>query len=552
MRRERIVRQLHLVGFTSDHAGLILAGRRGAKTGGYVVALEDELLEQIETARRLQRGDVDDDSHDEVGNRSRTESALSPREMQTRIRAGRSVADVAAEAGVDLEWVERFAAPVLAEQMAAVAKAGELTLRTPRRGDSDRPLLASVLRNLADRGVRMAEDELAGAWSANHLLNGEWIIRFVFTSRGRRQQAEWTLDTTEGTLVSRNRLGTELGFVDPGRRASFVRELPPPRRARTGEQSGSAAMDGDALEQPVRRRRRRRRVAQKTTAKKVTARKATAKKSTAKKAAPAAPRKAAARKTVARKPAGRKATTKKSTAKRATAKKVTAKKVTANRTFTANRTVTAKRATARKAAAKKATVKRAATKRAVPAKRPAKKVTALKKAVRKRAAAPKKATTVKKAARKKTAAKRLAPIKRATTKRTATTRATTTRKKATVKTAPAKRRPVQRTAPAPIGLHSASNRAPATSTNGAPEMSQTNGRPRLNRPLRARPLPRPGMPLPDSPARPLRARPLRAKRLTTLGSDAAAPTIRAQRAVDRFLSTAENPPIGENQYPAEY
>lgn len=43
------------------------------------------------------------------------DSALSPREIQARIRSGASVEDVAAEAGVSMDQVEPFAVPVLAE-----------------------------------------------------------------------------------------------------------------------------------------------------------------------------------------------------------------------------------------------------------------------------------------------------------------------------------------------------------------------------------------------------------------------------------------------------
>ena len=44
------------------------------------------------------------------------ESQLRPREIQTRIRAGASVEQVAAMAGVALQKIERFAYPVLLER----------------------------------------------------------------------------------------------------------------------------------------------------------------------------------------------------------------------------------------------------------------------------------------------------------------------------------------------------------------------------------------------------------------------------------------------------
>ena len=44
------------------------------------------------------------------------DSALSPREIQSRIRGGATLAEVATEAGVEPTRIEGFALPVLAER----------------------------------------------------------------------------------------------------------------------------------------------------------------------------------------------------------------------------------------------------------------------------------------------------------------------------------------------------------------------------------------------------------------------------------------------------
>ena len=56
------------------------------------------------------------------------DSALSPREIQARIRSGARVTDVADEAGVSVEDVEPFAVPVLAELDHVVSTALDLSL----------------------------------------------------------------------------------------------------------------------------------------------------------------------------------------------------------------------------------------------------------------------------------------------------------------------------------------------------------------------------------------------------------------------------------------
>jgi hypothetical protein len=390
------VRQLHIVGFTSDHDGLILAGRRGAKTGNFVIKVDDHLIEQIDEARQAKLdAEPISPALPPPPPRSRIESALSPREMQTRLRAGRTVAQVAAEAGVDIEWVERFAAPVLAEQAAAIARAQELVVRTSRRGQSDRGLASSVRRNLADRGILLLEEEFDSAWSAHQLADNDWIIRFRYRSRGRDQQAEYLLDTAAGTLTPNNRLGTELGYVDPGRHAPPVRELPPMRvrRSQRGRRRAREATSAHpAL--PARKPATKRAVAKKVATAK---RSAPAKKAspgrkairtrarTTNRSAPVAKKRAPAKKTTApRKTAVLRKTTaprKAAATKRAaaakksgTAKKSTAKRAPTKRAAASRKTSTGKRAAPRKSAtAQRATPARRATpaKKATPAKRPA-------------------------------------------------------------------------------------------------------------------------------------------------------------------------------------
>ncbi len=85
------MQQLHLVGFTADHEGIILATRQGSQSGGFVLVLDEAILANIDEARRLADGPA-------PAVAKGVDSGLRPREMQARIRAGRSVAEVAAAA----------------------------------------------------------------------------------------------------------------------------------------------------------------------------------------------------------------------------------------------------------------------------------------------------------------------------------------------------------------------------------------------------------------------------------------------------------------------
>lgn len=221
--------------FSPELGGLVLAARRGSRTGGFYVTVDDALLAEIDRARQPEEPAP---APAPASARTQVASRLSPREIQARLRAGRSIEEVAAEAGVSTEWVDRWAAPVLAEQAAAVARAGQSVLHTPRRGPSDRPLEASVIRNLAERGVSLGTEEMQAAWSARHLADTDWLITFRFRNRGRPMAAEWMVNLANGALTARNRLAAELGFIEPGRRP--MAPIPPLAPAAGAETARSA------------------------------------------------------------------------------------------------------------------------------------------------------------------------------------------------------------------------------------------------------------------------------------------------------------------------
>ena len=83
------------------------------------------------------------------------ESALRPRDIQTRIRAGESPEDVAAVAGTSVEKVMIFAAPVLAERAHIARSAQSSSVRRDLgRAVVDGPHARPVRRGPAPRGGR--------------------------------------------------------------------------------------------------------------------------------------------------------------------------------------------------------------------------------------------------------------------------------------------------------------------------------------------------------------------------------------------------------------
>lgn len=89
----------------------------------------------------------------------RVESSLSVKEVQTRLRAGEPVEAVATDAGVDPGWVERFAAPVRAEQRRIVERAMVSHLQRPRAGRSAVSLRQAITAAMAERKVHMSAEQ---------------------------------------------------------------------------------------------------------------------------------------------------------------------------------------------------------------------------------------------------------------------------------------------------------------------------------------------------------------------------------------------------------
>lgn len=81
------------------------------------------------------------------------DNALSPREIQTRIREGASAAEVAEEAGMPRERVDAFAGPVLAEREHIASQARNATVRRRGEAGSHRRLGDLIAMRLNARGL---------------------------------------------------------------------------------------------------------------------------------------------------------------------------------------------------------------------------------------------------------------------------------------------------------------------------------------------------------------------------------------------------------------
>jgi len=94
------VRELHVVSVSEDGRHVLLSARKAA-AGEFRVALDSRLAAAL-------RGELP-----RPGETTAPVISLTPKEIQSRLRAGESSEQIAASAGVPVARVERFAGPVL-------------------------------------------------------------------------------------------------------------------------------------------------------------------------------------------------------------------------------------------------------------------------------------------------------------------------------------------------------------------------------------------------------------------------------------------------------
>lgn len=146
------------------------------------------------------------------------ESALTPREIQARIRAGESLEAVAQAAGVPVAQIDVYAGPVIAEREHVWLLARGSQVR--RRGESSAQRLLGdvVTETLTGRGVELE----AIAWDAWRDENRRWTV-----------QVSWPLDdTSQHALFDFDQRGRYSTARNPEAKALIDERTPVPGRPR--------------------------------------------------------------------------------------------------------------------------------------------------------------------------------------------------------------------------------------------------------------------------------------------------------------------------------
>jgi hypothetical protein len=165
--------ELELIGLHEDGEHLVLAAADGQR---YRLPID----EPLRAAVRRDRPQLEQIRAEQAG-------VLSPREIQSRVRAGQTAQEIADASGLTVEHVRRFEGPVIAEREFIAEQA-----RQTRIGrDVGAPLLGElVLDRLAARGVDTADL----AWDAFREQGAGWTVVARYTVQDEAREARWGYD----------------------------------------------------------------------------------------------------------------------------------------------------------------------------------------------------------------------------------------------------------------------------------------------------------------------------------------------------------------------
>ena len=206
------MQDLTLVGLTEDKSKLVLGGDSGEE---YTLPVDARLLAAL-------RGD-----HARFGQLEiQMESALRPRDIQARIRAGESPDTVAAAAQTTVEKIMGYATPVLAERAHIADRAQRSSVRRKAGEGPARLLGDAVAERLNSRNV----DPATVSWDAWRRTDGRWTLVADYRSGDSARHAEFLYDAPGRYVVAEDEearwlVGEATAVKGPQPRAAGQRRL---------------------------------------------------------------------------------------------------------------------------------------------------------------------------------------------------------------------------------------------------------------------------------------------------------------------------------------
>lgn len=224
------MQDLRLVGVHDDGEHLLLSG-----TGGEMFQLPIDEALRVAASRTSAKG---------ASGAGAPPVAMSPRDIQARIRSGATAAEVAELSGIPLAKVQRYEGPVLAEREYIAQQARKVEVASPAPGhdvyrsvfgDNPASLSEMVEHRLTAHGIAPSTVE----WDSWRRPDGSWNVVARFEPRsggpsgiGEEPPAMWTFNPARKSLQNANRWAQQLSELEPldgpvpARRLSAVSDRP--------------------------------------------------------------------------------------------------------------------------------------------------------------------------------------------------------------------------------------------------------------------------------------------------------------------------------------
>lgn len=183
------MRVLHFVERDAEPGRVVLATSDGHER--FALEVDQALREAVEPARTATAPGK------AAMTRLPTEPRITPREIQMRIRAGETPQALAEAYGAGLDWVVRFAGPVLAER----ERIADEARRAKARRSTTEGQTVVFGEAVEERFAAHCIEPAAVRWDAHRREDGQWIVSAHWVGGQSERSAEWTFNLSGRTVA---------------------------------------------------------------------------------------------------------------------------------------------------------------------------------------------------------------------------------------------------------------------------------------------------------------------------------------------------------------
>ncbi|MGV8969530.1 MAG: septation protein SepH [Microbacteriaceae bacterium] len=174
---------------------------------------------------------------------------ITPREIQSHIRAGMSAADVAAVTGGSLEYIQKFEGPILAEREFVVDTALAVPVITAHEAD---PFTQGMTFGAAITHRLHALNAINVRWASWKEEGSSWVVKLSFTADHIDHDARWSFEPRKHALSPINNEAETLSQQGelPGVMIPRLRAVSPEGRQPDASRFDSGAFDVTSFGSP--------------------------------------------------------------------------------------------------------------------------------------------------------------------------------------------------------------------------------------------------------------------------------------------------------------